>query len=38
MTVFVIHIPVGTGDSGHVWCPLHADESAFTRERVIQLI
>lgn len=38
MTVFVMHIPVGTGDSGHVWCPLHADESAFTRERVIQLI
>ena len=37
MTVFVIHIPVGTGDSGHVWCPLHADESAFTRERVILL-
>lgn len=38
MTVFVMHIPVGTGDSGHVWCPLHADESSFTRERVIQLI
>ncbi|STE83549.1 Uncharacterised protein [Escherichia coli] len=38
MTVFVMHIPVGTGAADMCGVRCMADESAFTRERVIQLI